>query len=146
MKITFIGAGNLATNLCQAAYDACHEIAEVYSRTEASASVLANMVNAPYTTDLSTVNTESDIYIVSVKDAVLEQVAAELSKRVGDRLIVHTAGSMPMDILPSCRRGVLSYADILPSEESRLLHHTLLPRSPVSRRFGTSAPVRCLHH
>lgn len=106
MKITFIGAGNLATNLCQAAYDACHEIAEVYSRTEASASVLANMVNAPYTTDLSTVNTESDIYIVSVKDAVLEQVAAELSKRVGDRLIVHTAGSMPMDILPSCRRGV----------------------------------------
>ena len=98
MKITFIGAGNLATNLCQAAYDACHEIAEVYSRTEASASVLANMVNAPYTTDLSTVNTESDIYIVSVKDAVLEQVAAELSKRVGDRLIVHTAGSIPMSI------------------------------------------------
>ena len=33
MKISFIGAGNLATHLAKALYFAGHDIIEVYSRT-----------------------------------------------------------------------------------------------------------------
>lgn len=106
MLITFIGAGNLATNLCKAAKDAGHNIRQIYSRTEESAATLAHIVGAPYTIDLTTINMESDIYIVSVKDDVLQNVANRLRERVGERLIVHTAGSMPMDVIPSSRRGV----------------------------------------
>ena len=41
MKITLVGAGNVATHLGKALHDAGHEIAEVWSRTEESAKALA---------------------------------------------------------------------------------------------------------
>ena len=54
-SIVFIGAGNLATNLAKALYDNGFRIIQVYSRTEESARALAQVVEATYTTDLSSV-------------------------------------------------------------------------------------------
>ena len=50
MKIVLIGAGNLATNLGKALFRAGHEIVQVYSRTEASASELAEVLQCVPTT------------------------------------------------------------------------------------------------
>ena len=107
MKIVFIGAGNLATNLGKALRKAGHEIVQVYSRTEESASALADVLQCPYTTVLDSVADWSDIYIVSVKDDALKMVAEGLTEGHPDRFIVHTAGSMPMDVILCRRRGVL---------------------------------------
>lgn len=48
---------------------------------------------------------DADIYIISVSDKAISAVAEELKDVNG--LVVHTAGSVPMNVLPQTRRGVL---------------------------------------
>ena len=45
-SIVFVGAGNLATNLAKALYRKGFRIAQIYSRTEESARILAQAVEA----------------------------------------------------------------------------------------------------
>lgn len=47
---------------------------------------------------------DADLYIISVSDRAISSVAQELMDVEG--LVVHTAGSVPMDVLSSKRRGV----------------------------------------
>lgn len=106
MKVVLIGAGNLATNLGKALFRAGHEIVQVYSRTEVSASALADVLHCSHTTNLKEVVKCADVFIISVKDDVLASVASALHEGREGQLFVHTAGSMPMDLLPFERRGV----------------------------------------
>lgn len=107
MNIIFIGAGNLATNLGKALYRAGHEILQVYSRTPESAQMMADLFEASATINIDDVRTDADVYVFSVKDSALEQLAHSLSFRIKDKLFIHTAGSMAMDVLPTDNRGVL---------------------------------------
>jgi len=106
MKVALIGAGNLATNLGKALVKAGHEVVQVFSRTEESAKALASVLGCSFTSDLSFVTRDADIYVISVKDSALEMVADEVVKGREEKLFVHTAGSMPMDSIPNERRGV----------------------------------------
>ena len=107
MKVVLIGAGNLATNLGKALFRAGHEIVQVYSRTETSAMALAETLHCSSTCILDDVSEDADIYIIAVKDSALPAVAASLYEKHGERFVVHTAGSMSMDVLPFEQRGVL---------------------------------------
>ena len=108
-RIVLIGAGNVATHLGMALKRAGQEVIQVYSRTEASASVLAERLGVPFTTSLDEVVSEADLYIVSVKDAVLQELLPSVVKGRDGALFVHTAGSMPMDVWKgiAARYGVL---------------------------------------
>ena len=87
----------MATCLGIALQQAGWEIAQVYSRTEASASELAQRLQVPYVTSVEEVCKDADIYIVAVKDDALPALIPELTKdRYG--LFVHTAGSVPMSV------------------------------------------------
>lgn len=107
MKIVFIGAGNVATHLATELYKYDYNIVQVYSRTNQSAETLASLVQAEAVTGISRVCTDADIYIFSVKDSVLEELAAQL--RPNNGLWLHTAGSMPLSVLQqyTSRYGVL---------------------------------------
>lgn len=107
MRVVLIGAGNLATNLGKALFRAGHDVVQVWSRTEASAKALGEVLKCAYTTDLKEVVRCADVFIVSVKDSVLPSVATSLLEGREGQLVIHTAGSMPMDTLPFDRRGVL---------------------------------------
>lgn len=107
MKVTFIGAGNLATNFAVALHTAGHDVAQVFSRTEDSASALACRVGAVPVNSLADLDGDSDIYIISVSDKAVEDVASQAVNGREDSLFVHTAGSIPMDVIPAQRRGVL---------------------------------------
>ena len=48
---------------------------------------------------------DADLYIISVSDRAISSVTEELNDV--DGLVVHTAGSVPMNVLSSKRRGVL---------------------------------------
>lgn len=48
---------------------------------------------------------DADLYIISVTDSAIAQVAAQIGDVPG--MVVHTAGSMPMSVLPQRNRGVL---------------------------------------
>lgn len=108
-RIVLIGAGNVATHLGVALQKAGHEVAQVYSRTEASAGRLAGRLGTAFTTSLADVCTDADIYIVSVKDDVLPGLLPSVVEGREGALFVHTAGSVSMDVWRdvSARFGVL---------------------------------------
>lgn len=97
-SIVFVGAGNLATNLAKALYRKGFRIVQIYSRTKESAQMLAQAVEAEYTTDLGAIVPNGQLYIVSLKDAALAQVLPEIVPGKEHALWVHTAGSIPMSI------------------------------------------------
>lgn len=97
-SIAFVGAGNLATNLAKALYRKGFRIVQVYSRTQESAQGLAQAVEAEYTTELSALTKEAQLYIVSLKDAAFVELLPQMVAGRGNALWVHTAGSIPMDI------------------------------------------------
>ncbi len=96
MKIVFIGAGNLATNMALHLFKGNSKILQVYSRTQDSAQLLATKVNAEAITSLDAIRDDADFYIFSVKDSILEQLIAQMPHRKG--IWIHTAGSMPLDV------------------------------------------------
>ena len=106
MDIVIVGGGNLATNLAYALCHAGHSVKAVFSRTIEHAAELATKIHAIPCDDISRLPADADIYIVAVKDDVISQVAKELHKCSPDALIVHTAGTVSVQVLPKGRRGV----------------------------------------
>lgn len=96
MKVVFIGAGNVATHLAIDLYKYDFDILQIYSRTIQAASELAKQVDAEAIDNLSSVITDADLYIFSVKDSVLDEVASQLPATTGSW--VHTAGSIACNI------------------------------------------------
>lgn len=98
MKIAFIGSGNLATHLSLALKAAGEEIIQVYSRTDAHAKELADKLGCIHTTNLVKIDLNADVYILSVKDDAISQIADSICHKCPHALFVHTAGSVLMDI------------------------------------------------
>lgn len=99
-SVVLIGAGNLATQLALALIDKRVRVKQIYSRTLEAAKELAVKVKADFTDDLSLLNTDADLYIISVKDSAIQEVLKKLPPDE-NRLIVHTAGSISMEELSS---------------------------------------------
>jgi len=93
----FIGAGNVATHLALALKNADVNILQVYSRTENAALILAKKVSAASTSAIREIDSEADLYIISVVDNALEALISQLE--LNDKLVVHTSGSVQMDLL-----------------------------------------------
>lgn len=106
MEIVLIGAGNLATNLGKALVSNGHKVVQVFSRTAESAKALAELLGCPFTTALDDIRNEADMFIVSLNDLALVNLAEELAKGREDQLMVHTAGSIDVDVIRTERRGV----------------------------------------
>ena len=108
-RVVLVGAGNVATHLGMALQKAGYEIVQVFSRTEHSASALAGQLGTEYTVSMETLRPDADLYIVSVKDAVLQSLLPSIVKGREEALFVHTAGSMPMSVWEgiAIRYGVL---------------------------------------
>ena len=68
MKISIIGAGNVATHLGLALKKSGHEIVEVYSRSEPSAKALARKLKCRFVTDTKSITRTAGLYVVSVSD------------------------------------------------------------------------------
>lgn len=98
MKIVLIGAGNLATSLGKALLDAGNDILQVYSRTMESAATLASTVGGSPVTKIDSVTKDADVYIVSIKDSAIAEIAPLLCKDRGEKIFLHTAGSVPADV------------------------------------------------
>lgn len=104
MKIVMVGAGNVATHLGKALAEVGHSVVQVWSRTMESASQLADALGCRATDDISEVELNADLYVISVKDDALQHVVQKLCPPRRTSLFAHTAGSVPM----SCFEG---YAD-----------------------------------
>jgi len=109
MKITLIGSGNLATNIGVALKNAGHQIVQVYSRRLLNAVSLASRLEAKAVNQFSEINNDADVYVLSLKDSVLQEVIAAVCKNKSDKIFLHTAGSVPMALFEgsAVRYGVL---------------------------------------
>jgi len=97
MKIVFIGSGNIAHFFAGRLHNKGHEIIQVYSRTKANGSALASLTGASVTDRLDDISTEADLYILAVKDDVLQQVAGKLD--FGSKPVIHCAGAVSLDVI-----------------------------------------------
>lgn len=100
-SISVIGSGNVATHLGLALQAAGDEVRGVYSRTESHAKRLAEALGGAVATDDLQRLPEADAYIFAVKDDALPDLAAEFAALHPhcEALVLHTAGSVPMDVL-----------------------------------------------
>ncbi len=107
MKIVLIGSGNVATVFGRLCKQNGHQIIQVMSRHAENAKLLADELGAAYDNYEGKTDLSADIYIVSITDGVLFDLNKSFS--LGDKLIVHTAGSVSKDVLKdiSTRYGVL---------------------------------------
>lgn len=107
MKTVLIGAGNVATQLGKALHEANYRIIQVYSRTEASASMLAARLGTTFTADPAAIADNADLYLFCVKDDAIVPILSAMP--VGAGLYIHTAGSVPMGVFSERveRYGVL---------------------------------------
>jgi len=96
-RVTFIGAGNLATQLGKAFRQTGVEIVQVYSRTPESAGMLGTILKTAFTTKTEEIDLSADLVVVAVADDAIEQVLGKLDIR--RNLVVHTAGSVSLDVL-----------------------------------------------
>mgnify|MGYP000954795111 CR=1 FL=1 len=97
-NVVIIGAGNLATQLALALNEKGINVQQIFSRKAGSAKELAHKVNARYTNQLSQLDPDADLYLIAVKDSAITDVLENI-RLDEDKLIVHTAGSVPMSIL-----------------------------------------------
>jgi predicted short-subunit dehydrogenase-like oxidoreductase (DUF2520 family) len=95
-KIVFIGSGKVAASLSDS-LKRKYEILQVYSKTIANARKLGVKIGCGYTNDLKKVSTNADLYIVAVKDDVIEDVCKKL--RLPGKIVVHTSGSTGISVL-----------------------------------------------
>ncbi len=103
IKITIIGAGNLATQLGLTLYNEGYFISQVYSRNLKNASLLAKKLKGEAITNLKKLSSDSSIYIIAVKDDAIKSVAGQLNFK--DKIVVHTSGSIPIDVLKHCSKN-----------------------------------------
>ena len=102
-----IGAGNVATQLGIALRNEGYFISQVYSRTKKAAETLSKKLKAQSLSDFGKLDQNAAIYIIAVKDDAIESIAKQL--KLKDQIVVHTSGTVPMDILKKTSKnyGVL---------------------------------------
>lgn len=103
VSVVILGSGNVAQHLIRAfGKSTLVNLVQVYSRNPLT---LQNLL--PSDKIISDVGqiTQADLYIVSVLDDAIAQVCESLE--FSGRLVVHTSGTKPIDVIPSrFKRGV----------------------------------------
>jgi predicted short-subunit dehydrogenase-like oxidoreductase (DUF2520 family) len=95
-NIVLIGAGRLASSLAFSLKGNGFEIIQVVNRSPQRGKQLAARVGAEYIPDLEQISSAADICIIAVSDDAVFKVVSELKT---DKLVVHTSGSLPLEVL-----------------------------------------------
>jgi len=97
MNISFIGSGNVASQLALLLFKSDHRIINIYSSHYANANKLAKQVKAKPVKQIDQVATKSDFVIIAVRDEVITEVIENLP--VTNCTILHTSGTTSIELL-----------------------------------------------
>lgn len=97
-RIVIVGAGNVATHIARTLAEKGCTPVQVWSRSEESASALAEQVGCEYVTCMDNILDEADAFIISVADRALPDVIDSLCRKNRRGVFIHTAGTMPMQL------------------------------------------------
>ncbi|HET8886611.1 MAG TPA: DUF2520 domain-containing protein [Salinimicrobium sp.] len=103
IKVVILGTGNVATHLFNAFFNSEKAvIIQVYNHQPENLKAFAEKTST--TTSLNSLK-KADVYLIALKDDVIEKIAAQLQDL--DGIVVHTSGSVGIDVLKKFnRRGV----------------------------------------
>lgn len=106
-NIVIIGTGNVATHIARALSNAGFTISQVYGRNVREAKRLSDEVNSIFTIDKDNIIPDADLYIMAITESAITSVLETIPQH--NNLIVHTAGSIHMDVLKAYSKnfGVL---------------------------------------
>lgn len=111
-KISLIGAGNVSASIFRAILSKDLELVQVFSRKIENAQFLVNQLGFAKPSfsiaNLNELTNEADCYIVCVKDDAIAEVLANLPFK--DKLVVHTSGSVSLDVF----KGFTNYGVFYP--------------------------------
>lgn len=94
MKVCLIGAGNLGTQLGKALFAAGHDITQVFSRDFEHAQHLADQVSALPLDRLMDLQSDAEMYLLTVPDDAIQKVAQEIQKTIPENaILVHCSGN-----------------------------------------------------
>jgi predicted short-subunit dehydrogenase-like oxidoreductase (DUF2520 family) len=96
-SVVMVGAGNLAWHLGHNLQKSGLQIIQVVNRNPAAGKQLAAELGAAYCDWSDSMRTDADLYMLAVSD---DAIGSALDNRgfIGNGLVVHVAGSVPMDI------------------------------------------------
>ncbi|MHA7131538.1 Rossmann-like and DUF2520 domain-containing protein [Algoriphagus namhaensis] len=99
LKIAILGAGNVAWHLAPALEAAGHELVEVYSRSRVGAEqICGRLYAAEIRDDLDFSDSKAQLFIISVTDGAIAQLADEIILPEG-AILIHTSGAVPLTVL-----------------------------------------------
>ena len=127
LNIVIVGAGNVAWHLGKELQKKEQKIIQVYNRSVESAISLSQRLKCDFTTRIEDINENADLYILTVKDSVIEEVS-ELIK-IKNKLIVHTSGAVEKDVIKHKRRGVFYPLQTFSKEKKLNFEYSFLYRS-----------------
>jgi predicted short-subunit dehydrogenase-like oxidoreductase (DUF2520 family) len=79
-----------------------HRIVQVYSRNGNHANQLANRLGAISTSYISTIERNTDLMIIALRDEALVPFVKDLNH--ANSIVVHTAGAIGMNVTAFCTR------------------------------------------
>ena len=132
-RIVLVGAGNMATAIAYSLKEGGNAPVAVWSRTLGSAAMLGGRVGCAFTDDFDALP-DADVIIISVADSALCDVASAVAQRFPNALLLHTAGSVPMDALREA--GAIHYGVLYPMQ-------TVNKNSPASLKDITTFIEGC---
>jgi predicted short-subunit dehydrogenase-like oxidoreductase (DUF2520 family) len=99
MKISLIGAGNMAWQLAKVLTEKNHEIDLIYSRNVENAVLLCEEIKqGKPVSKLDFSNSQSDLFLLCIPDQAFEAVLSEL-KLPKNSILTHTSGSHSIQLL-----------------------------------------------
>ncbi|HJS55512.1 MAG TPA: Rossmann-like and DUF2520 domain-containing protein [Chitinophagaceae bacterium] len=125
MDIVILGSGNVASILGRKFKAAGHTILQVVSRNASAASRLAYEWDTESTNYPSIINRNADVYIISVSDDAIDDVAADL--KLPGKVVAHTAASVSKDVL----KNVTNHYGVFYPLQSLHKEDPDLPEAPI---------------
>lgn len=97
MNITLVGTGNVALVLARLLIASGHSVSEVWGRNLEALKQLSALTGAIIQSDLNEINKASEICLLAVSDAAIEEVAKQINP--DQTLVVHTSGATSKMVL-----------------------------------------------
>lgn len=99
MKVSIVGTGNVATQLAMGLEHQDFTVDEVYGRnTQSLKQLVQRLYVSESKTDLDFSESEASLIFICVSDVAIAEVAKEI-QIPQNCILVHTSGSMPLDLL-----------------------------------------------
>ena len=139
MNISILGTGNVASVIAKLCAQNGHTIIQVIGRNEEKGKSLANTLQAEYINFKGVLNKSIDICIVAIADNAFPEGLHELN--FGNKLVVHTAGSISMSML----QNVSTNFGVLYPLQSLRKELTTFPPIPFLLEANNEGSLNILH-